>query len=182
LLLFFGAAVSVPKNHFEAIHLYRSIAIGMGLFALGLPVGWVLFGRPKGPQVVYVRTNEVMSRYKGAIQVRDTFQKETSAWAEEARQLERKLQELVKTGKFTDPKVKEQANQLRSRMDSLRQKGAQRDQELTAPMLAEVNAGIKKFAKKHGYALVLGTMNGGVVLHGDESVDVTEALVAELNR
>ena len=132
--------------------------------------------------VVFVKTNDVMARYKGAIQARETFQRESAGWAEEAKELDSKLQELIKGGKLSDPKVKERARQFRSRIEALREKGAKRDQELTAPMVAEVNAGIKKFATRHGYKLVVGTQNGGVVLHGDDSVDVTEALIAELNR
>lgn len=123
-----------------------------------------------------------MARYKGAIKGRETFQKETTSWAEESKQIESRLQELIKIAKPKDEKTLEQARQLRSRLQSLREKGAQRDQELMAPVVAEVNAGIKKFAQKRGYKLVLGTLQGGVVLHGDDSVDVTEALIADLNQ
>lgn len=161
---------------------YRQVAMGAVLAGLGGVLGWFLFGRGHKPEVVFVKTNEVMSRYKGAIQARETFQKETAAWAEESKQLESRLQELVKGGKLSDPKVREEGNQLRSRLDALREKGARRDQEISGPMLSEVNAGVKKFAQRHGYKLVIGTQNGGVVLHGDDSVDVTEALIAELNR
>lgn len=174
--------MTLSTKPLEVIHSYRQAALGAGLAILGCGAGWWFFGHNPKPQVVFVRTNEVMSRYKGAIQSRETFQKETAAWAEEVKQLEGRLQELMKTGKPADPKVREQGMQLRSRIEVLRQKGAQRDQELMAPMLAEVNAGIKKFAQKQGYKLVLGTQNGGIVLHGDDNVDVTEALLAELNR
>ena len=150
------------------------------LAVLGGTVAWAAM-RTSKPQMVFIKTNEVMARYKGAIQARESFQKQSNAWAEEAKQLDGKLRDLLKTGKITDAKVKEQAVQLRSRIDSLRQKGAQLDQELTAPMLAEVNAGIKRFAQKNGYRLVIGTLNGGVVLYGDDSLDVTEALIADLN-
>lgn len=160
---------------------YRQAAFGAAFVAVGGLLGWFAFGRTPKVEIVFVKTNEVMSRYKGAIQARETFQKETAAWGEEAKQLEGKLQDLVKGGKLNDPKVREQGAQIRARMDALRQKGAQRDQELTSPMVAEVNAGIKKFAQRHGYKLVLGTQNGGVVLHGDDTVDMTEALIAELN-
>jgi len=123
-----------------------------------------------------------MSRYRGAVKSRETFQKETATWAEESRQLEGKLQELVKTAKPKDEKSLEQVRQIRSRLQVLHEKGAKRDQELMAPVVAEVNAGIKRFAQKRGYKLVLGTLQGGVVLHGDDSVDVTEALIADLNQ
>jgi Skp family chaperone for outer membrane proteins len=132
--------------------------------------------------VVFVRTSEVLSRYKGAIQARESFQRETSALAEEVKQLEAGLQGLIKGEKTSDSKTKDRMFQMRSRIENLRQRGAQRDQELTMPMLAEVNSGIKKFAQRHGYKLIVGTQNGGVVLYGDESVDVTEALIGELNR
>lgn len=138
--------------------------------------------RSRKPEIVFVKTNEVMAKYKGAIQAKAAFTKDTSAWAEESKQLEEKLQELAKTAKPSDPKAMEQGRQLASRLRSLREKGAQHDQELMQPVLAEVNSGIKKFAQKHGYKLVVGTLQGGVVLHGDDRLDVTEALIAELNK
>jgi Skp family chaperone for outer membrane proteins len=138
--------------------------------------------RPHKPEVVFVKTGDVMSRFKLGIKARETFQKETSAWEEESKQLEGKMRELAKTAKPTDEKAMEQARQLRSRMQTLRDKGAQRDQELMAPVIAEINSGIKKFAQKNGYKLVLGTLQGGVVLHGEDAVDVTEALITEMNK
>lgn len=166
--------------------------IGGGRYAIGLSavtlvlaliLGYVgTLGRAKKPEVVFVKTNEVMSRYKGAIQARESFQKETSAWEEEAKQLEQKLQELSKTAKPSDPKAMEQGRQMASRLKSLRDKGAHRDQELMQPVLAEINSGIRKFAKNHGYKLVLGTLQGGVILHGDDTLDATEALISELNQ
>lgn len=158
-----------------------ALPMGVGLLVAGGLGGWVSRLVQK-PQVVFVRTNDVMARYKLAMAARETFKKETAAWGEEVNQLEERLRETVKEAKLTDPKVREQVSQMRSRMEALREKGAQRDQELMAPVVAEVNAGIKKFAQKHGYSLVLGTLQGGVILHGEEGVDVTDALVAELNR
>ncbi len=152
------------------------LAGGLGAGFLGSRFG------TRRSEVVFVKTSEVMSRYKGAIKSRETFQKETAAWEEESKQLDGKMRELAKTLKPSDEKGMEQARQLRSRLQALREKGAQRDQELMTPVLAEVNAGIKKFAQKRGYKLVVGTLQGGVVLHGDDSVDVTEALIAELNQ
>lgn len=138
--------------------------------------------RSRRPEVVFVKTNEVMARYKGAVQAREKFQKDTSVWAEESKQLEQKLQDLGKTAKPTDTKAVEQARQMASRLKALRDKGAQHDQELMQPIVAEVNSSIKKFARNHGYKLVLGTLQGGVVLHGEEALDVTEALITEMNQ
>ncbi len=154
--------------------------VGMaGALVLGLFAGdW----KPRKPEVVFVRTNDVMARYKGTIQAHDSFQKDTAAWAEESKQLEDKLKALGKTAKPTDSKALEQAREMANRLKSLRDKGAQHDQELMTPVLAEVNSGIKKFAKKHGYKLVVGTLQGGVILHGDENLDVTDALLQDLNQ
>lgn len=149
-----------------------------GAFALGY---WGSQLKHAAPQVVFVRTNEVMARYKGAIDARTAFQKDTAAWAEEARQLDQQIQEKAKGSNLNDPKLRTQLTQMRSRIEALKEKGSQRDHELMTPVLAEVNAGIKKFAQKHGYKIVLGTLDGGVVLHGGEDVDVTDALIADLN-
>ncbi len=148
--------------------------------------GWAGFlsGRLGNKQgtVAYVRTHEVMARYKAAIQARETFQKETSAWGDEVRSLEGDLQAKAKGANLSDPKVRENLGQIRSRIEALKEKGARRDQELMQPVLAEVNSRIKKFAQKHGYRLVLGTLQGGVILHGDDELDVTDALITELNQ
>lgn len=155
--------------------------IAAGVSFAGCLGTWVVRSAHQS-EVVFLRTSDLMSRYKGAIQAREAFQKETSAMAEEAKRLDEQLRELANSSKGTDPKDRDRAMQLRSRLEALRQKGAQRDQELMGPVLAEINAGIKKFAQKNGYRIVIGTGNGGVVLHGDEKLDVTDALVAELNK
>gem|GEM_PF-6596330 len=157
-------------------------SVSAGTLLVGVACSWFLPARARRPEAVFVRTNDVMARYKVAIQARESFQKQTAEWSEEARSLEDKLRELAKTVKPSDTKGIEQARQLSSRLKALRDKGAARDQELMSPVLAEVNSGIKRFADKNGYRLVIGTLQGGVVLHGDESLDVTEALIKDLNQ
>ena len=155
----------------------------LAILALAIGAGYC-GGLFKGQRadIVFIRTSDVMARYKIAIQAREAFQKESSTWAEESRQLETKMREVMKVSKPSDPKASEEVRQLGARLKSLHDKGNQRDQELMAPVLAELNSGIKKFARKNGYRIVLGTLQGGVILHGEDSVDVTEALIAELNR
>lgn len=160
---------------------YRQILLGAGLVLLGGIAGWWFFGHNSKPQVVFVRTNEVMARYKVAIRARENFKQETTAWADESKQLETRLREMGKTAKPTDAKALEEARELSSRLKALRDKGAQRDQELTAPVIAEVNAAIKKFAQRKGFRVVLGTMQGGNILYGEDALDVTEALITEMN-
>lgn len=158
------------------------IVAGLG-FAASIAGGYCAhLLTPPPPEVVFARTNDLVSKYKGMVEAKASFQKETAAWAEEARQLQDKLQDLLKQGNPSDPKMREQVNELRSRIDSLKERGARRDQELTAPVLAEINAGVKKYAEKHHYRVVLGTMQGGIILHGDDAIDITDALLAELNK
>ncbi|WP_306591271.1 OmpH family outer membrane protein [Geothrix sp. 21YS21S-4] len=157
-----------------------SAALVVAVVAGGL--GFWMGSRLRRADMVFVKTNELMSRARVLIQAREQFQKDSAAWAEESKQLEIKLQEVLKSGSLQQPKVREQASQLRSRLEFLREKGGHREQELMGPALAEINSGIKKFAQKNGYRMVLGTLNGGVVLHGDDTVDVTEALLSDLNR
>lgn len=166
-------SVSSIRNSIISTSLIAGLIIG------GL--GFWLGSRPRRSEIVFVKTNEVMARARITIQAREQFQKDSAAWAEESKQLEQKLQEVLKAGSLNDPKIREQASQMRSRLESLREKGARREQELMGPALAEINSGIKKFAQKNGFKLVLGTLNGGVVLHGDESMDVTESLLTDLN-
>lgn len=173
-------AISVGSK--SSFYSAPSIVWGIGLVLVGGVAGGFLFGRKPRPTVVFVKTAEVMARYKGAIKGRETFQKETAVWEDESKKLETQLRDLAKTVKPNDGKAMDQARQLRSRLESLREKAARRDQELMAPVIAEINANIKKFAQKQGYTLVLGTLQGGVVLHGEDEVDVTEPLLAEMNR
>lgn len=170
-----GKNISVPSIQMPLLS--GAIVVALAVGGLGFWAG----SRPRRSEIVFVKTNEVMARAKFTIQAREQFQKDSAAWAEESKQLEQKLQEVLKVGSINDPKVREHASQLRSRLETLREKGARREQELMGPALAEINSGIKKFAQKNGYKLLLGTMNGGVVLHGDEAVDATEALLTDLN-
>jgi Skp family chaperone for outer membrane proteins len=170
------------KQRFQSNVYLKTLAWSLGVFGL-LALGYASGVWPsRRPEVVFVRTGDVMARYKVAVQSRERFQKDTSEWSEESRKLEAKMKEVMKNSKPSDLKAAEEVRQLSSRLRALQEKGARLDQELMAPVLAELNAGIKKFAQKRGYKIVLGTLQGGVILHGEEGVDVTEALIADLNK
>lgn len=56
-----------------------------------------------------------------------------------------------------------------------------KDQELTQGVLSQINSYIEEYGKAHGYDIIFGTGNGGLVLYGDDAIDITQELLLEMN-
>jgi len=62
------------------------------------------------------------------------------------------------------------------KMRTLKQK------EILTPVLEKVNGFVRNWASQHGYQILLGTGNGGVILSVAEAQNVTHEVLADLNK
>ena len=83
----------------------------------------------------------------------------------------RMLRQLINT-------KQQQSNALRK---SYNEQLSDEENRIASGVLNQVNAFVQDYAKRHGYRLVLGATDEGSVMYGAESLNITEAVLTELN-
>jgi outer membrane protein len=151
---------------------------------------WLAGGSSK---VAYVNSASLLQKYKGAIEANRTLEEESKKWGDNIQTLQAELDSLNflfanQSESWSLTRKKDVATYARKREQDLnrysqavQQKAAARQQELLAPVLAEINNAVADYAREKGYAMVLGTIDGNIV-YADNAVDITDAVLEKLNR
>ncbi len=89
------------------------------------------------------------------------------------------LSATAKTAKRKD--LEAQRTRLEQRANELRDKAAQREQELLAPLHGKVNDAIESVRAEGGYALILDvSANEGLIVAVDKSLEVTDKVIDKI--
>jgi len=87
----------------------------------------------------------------------------------------------VKEKQLAKDFITEKQKQLYEYQNAIRQNSSQEEQRLTQNVLSTVNIFLERYGKKNGYKLILVASNGNIA-YADESMDITEKVVEELNK
>ncbi len=85
-------------------------------------------------------------------------------------QAQKEYSQIQQEGQIISQQLQEQEQQLQ-----------QENQTETDSVISKVKREIKSYGKANGYAYILGGGDGGTVLYGDKSQDITAPLVKALN-
>jgi Skp family chaperone for outer membrane proteins len=89
------------------------------------------------------------------------------------------LSATAKTAKRKD--LEAQRDKLEARAGELRDKAAQREQDLLAPLHGKVNDAIESVRADGGYAMIFDvSANEGIIVAADKSLDVTQKVIDKL--
>lgn len=144
------------------------------------------------PQIAYVRSQELVYGYFGMKDAMTRFQNEQGAWKANVdtlkADLERGITEL-RSGDLDAAALRakqvllqKQQNDLMNYQQAMEGKMHEEEQKLLAEVLGQVNSFIERYAEERGYDVVLGTTNSGSLLYGQGGMDITEELLAALNK
>jgi outer membrane protein len=75
----------------------------------------------------------------------------------------------------------QQQQQFLQYQQAIDEKIQEEDSKMMQEVLNQVNSFVESYALQNDYDLILGTTMSGNVLFGDKSLDITDALLAELN-
>jgi Skp family chaperone for outer membrane proteins len=120
-------------------------------------------------KIGYVRTGEIIQKYKGMIAANKQFE-------EEMNQPKGKID-----SKEWGYKIGIAENEYMQYEQSAREQLEKRRQELLNSILDGINNRIKKYGGDHNYTLVLGATKDGSILHGKKNDDRTEEILEILN-
>lgn len=162
------------------------------LLVLGL-IAFTTYQYLTQPQIAYVRSYDLIEKYQGTIEAKVDFNKKKNDLTANVDSLkfdfEREKQKYFQEGKSLSPQQRmareEYLNAQHARVmqysEVADQKIQDEDKAMMQTVLNQVNSFVEEYAKEKGYDVILGTTLSGSLLYGDKSLDVTDALLVELN-
>jgi len=144
-------------------------------------------------KIGYVDNIKLMDEYQEKIDIEAKYQSRSEALGKKrdsiSQEFQREAQEFQQQAQgMSQQKAQEQYGSLQQRGQLIGQQLQQEEQQLQLQgqtemdsLITRVREEIKKYGKDNGYTYILGGGNGGSVLYGDESKDLTEEIVKILN-
>jgi outer membrane protein len=144
-------------------------------------------------KIGYVDNVKLMDEYQEKIDIEEKFQNQSEALGKRrdsiSQSFQLEAQEFQQQAKgLSQEKAQEQYGSLQQRGQMIGQQLQQEEQQLQLQgqtemdsLINKVRVEIKKYGKENGYTFILGGGNGGSVLYGQESKDLTEEIVTLLN-
>ncbi len=148
-----------------------------------LKIGYVDVVRLKQDYSEFREAEAQFERYMAVLQARaDSMQQEMQQMMDRLEKQDLMLTEQAKNEIRNN--LLEKQNEYQSfvnRVMGTEGEAAQKEFELSKPIIEKINTVIKLIALKGNYAYILDS-TAGTVLYGDEKYDITEQVLAELNK
>jgi outer membrane protein len=169
----------------------KSVFLILGVtLALGLAI-WNFMTSPK---VAYVRSNYLLDEYTGMKEATDAYHEKQKKWQNTLDSLKhyienetgKYIQDSVTLSKIQKAEKREHIGQLKTdfyRTSEHYNKLLQEEEEkISENVMKQMNQAIKVYGKKHGFDIILGTLETGNVVYGNESLDVTDQVLEYMNK
>jgi outer membrane protein len=172
----------------KAIYLSGILLLGTMLWAKAVPAQQLKIG--------YVDVERLKTEYREFQEAQEKFNRQLTLWQSQADTLQKEImalqEELEKQSSLlTEAKKKEKQQKLVAKQREyqefatkiLGQEGeaAHRERELSKPLIDKINAVIQLVAIRDGYSLILDS-SGGEVLYASQEMDLTDEVLAQLNK
>lgn len=144
-------------------------------------------------KIGYVDNMKLMDEYQEKIDVEADFKMKADALSKKRDSISQAFQVeaqafQAEAEKMSQKKAQEQYGQMQQRGQLIGQQLQQEDQQLQAigqtemdSIVSKVKKEIEAYGKANGYTYILGGGEGGSVLYGEESNDITDEVVKLLN-
>lgn len=173
----------------KSVTLFNALVI----IALTGVVGYQVYDYLNSPRIGYVRSYDLIEKYKGTLEARAKFEKKKSAMIANVDSLridfERSKNQYFSsynrlTGQQREEHEKtltQQQNQLVQYSEVIDQRIEEEDNKMMQEVLNQINSYVEEYATREDYDIIMGTTLSGSLLYGRKSMDITETLVDELN-
>jgi outer membrane protein len=144
----------------------------------------------QGTKLAFINSRAVLLATPGYAQAESTYNKELAEFRAEVDKLQGSLDSMAadfeqksvmlsataKTAKRKE--LDDRRAKLEQRAQELRDKAAQREQELIAPIHSRVNDAIEGIRADGGYAMIFDvSANDGLIVTADKSLDLTQKVI-----
>jgi outer membrane protein len=149
---------------------------------------------PAGPlKIAYVNSRQLLESAPGRTEAEAQFEKETIGFRSQVQRMSDSLQALVgayeraqATLTPTQRTTRENAlrqlqGEFQQRMQVMEQQAGQRQQELMAPIMDQINKVIQDIRAEGGYAMIFDSgAQVPLIVSADKALDLTDAVLAKL--
>jgi outer membrane protein len=167
-------------------------------FILGLVLSIAVPGFAQKLKIGYVHSQKILSDLKEWQDAQKKLDEINRQWENEGMEMQQRLQQLreqfdAQSLLLSETKKKEKQQELEALMAQLQK--FQRDKwdpqqgeilkkqaELVQPILDKINVVIKKIGDDEKFDYILDTANGAIVYFGTDQPDLTDRVLAELNK
>lgn len=145
-------------------------------------------------KVGYVDTVKIFANYSKTIEAEEQYKQEIEEWRKKAKEMEAEIAEMresiqsqslmLSEEKLSEKKL-ELDQKIKEYQDYMQEifgdegKAAQRNQELTKPLVEEINSVIAEIAEEDGYTLILDAAQG-TLLYAKDEIDLTDRVLERL--
>ncbi len=142
----------------------------------------------------YIDVPKVMEKYQGMTDAKKNYQQKTAVWQNNIDTLKSELDKAfqdynkgvakmtAKEAELSRELLKTKEQQYGQYKDNIRQKAMEEDRKMTEAVLTKVNAFLKEYGKKKGYAFIFAANGNGSMAYADEQLDITEEVIVQLNK
>lgn len=143
---------------------------------------WICF-KNKGSHLAFVRTGVIFQEYKGMQEANEKFNKEIGVVQGNLDTLRNRFERLkIRLGNKESHELQVAGKEYEEYNQRSANDLEQRKQQLTQEVVQEINNSIQAYGRSKGYTLILGSTNDGSILYGEEALDITKYIIAELNK
>lgn len=170
--------------------IYLSVILLMGTMLLtkAIPAQQMKIG--------YVDVERLKTEYREFQVAQEKFNRQLALWQSQADTLQKEIMALQEelerqSSLLTEAKKKEKQQKLVAKQREYQDfaskvlgpegEAARRERELSKPLIDKINAVIQLVAIRDGYSLILDS-SGGEVLYASQEMDLTDEVLAQLNK
>jgi len=166
----------------------------IGILNLAGPIALSVTVYTKNQKVVYVDSSKLLNQYKGMEAARAAYQQKAGAWKANIDTLANEIQQQIfkyeKEGKSMTAKerqlsqelIRNKQKQFADYQQAMNTQAQQEDAKMTQEVVTQINAYLKKYGEAKGYKIILAATQYGNLAYADESLDITDEVLAGLNK
>ena len=164
------------------------------IVALIATLAFLFFSQASSPKIGYIQSIYLLENFEGTKEAYSTYQEKVADWKINADTLKTMYQATFASYKENEKnlssKDKQKAQQdlllkkqkYEQYQQAIQQKGAEEDQKITEGVFKQIDAYVKAYAKANGFDLIIGVGTDGNLLYGEDSYDLTEEVLEDINK
>ncbi len=171
-------------------------AIFLGSAAI---IAFVCFGAVASAQefkIGYIDSERIFAEYSATRDAQEQFDRDVEAWRREAEQTEQDLEDMREELEsqrllLSEKALAEKERALQAKASEYERfvqsiwgptgRIAQRNAELTKPIIEKIRGVLDRIGAEQGYSVIFDAADGNIV-YGERSLDLTDQVLAELNK
>jgi outer membrane protein len=170
-------------------YLKWSYQAALGIALLFLLSNFVL----KDDKIAYVDSAKILNEYKGSADAKKAFQVKSKVWQSNIDTLTNEVQSAIKRyeqslasmskkeQELSKQIIQTKQQQLADYQKGIQQNAGEENGKLTQNVVAQINAYLARYGKRHNYKMILIANQSGTIAYAKEGLDITQDVIDGLN-